>query len=305
MHVFQRLPVFFRAYFSTCRVYKLGLSVILFPCAAAFAQHNPEWSSIDLRIARADRVVIGHIASMGEASSSHQQSIVLAVDDTLKGQPVSQLPLTIGYDLWRQLDREKILCSACAPHSHRLLVTIRPMQSYADSVTDLDSASVFDVAGDLRMLPTGAAILQAAREEVRRSPGVLDSKYFFSWGPTETFMPDTPFHRWTVYVPVDERQEKLAHQMLTSERPPAEVVGPYANDRTNAVLVLAFFRSAENLQLLKSLLNDPQIEHAAIGQLDYPIRAAAYSVLSRWGVDVSKPVTLVKIQEPWNGKMPG
>jgi hypothetical protein len=213
----KRLSIFVRAYFPISRIgFKLGLSVILFPCTAAFAQRNPEWSSIDLRVAQADRVVIGHIASMGEASGSAErndcrQPIVLAVDDTLNGQPVSQLPLTIAYDVCRQLDREKTLCSTCAPHSHRLLVTIRPMQSYADSVTDLDSASVFDVSGDLRVLPTGAAILQAAREEARRSPGVLDSKHFFSWGPTETFMPGTPFHTGTVYVPVDERQEKLAH----------------------------------------------------------------------------------------------
>jgi len=53
------------------------------------------------------------------------------------------------------------------------------------------------------------------------------------------------------------------------------------NDRANAALVLGFFRSPENVQLLKWLLDDPQIEHDVLGQLDYPVRAVAYGVLSQ------------------------
>jgi hypothetical protein len=287
----------------------LALSSILLTSATALAQLNPVWTSIDLKVAQASHVVIGHIAEMGEASGSaerneRQQSIVLVVDETLKGEYVSRLPLAIGHDRWQQLDREKILCSTCAAHTHRLLVTIRPMQDHPSSVTDLDNDSAFDVSGDLRVLPTGDAILLSAREEVLRSPGVVDEKTYFAWGPSQTFMPGTKFHGYTVYVPVDERQESLAHQVLQSQPAPAGVTRDRKNDRAIAALALGFFRSPENVQLLKSLLDDPQIEHDAMGQLDYPVRAVAYGVLSRWGVDVPKPVTRVKIQEPWDGKKP-
>src|ERR1017187_9267552 len=33
-------------------------------------------------------------------------------------------------------------------------------------------------------------------------------------------------------------------------------------------------------------------------------RTPGHGVLTQWGVDVPKPLTQVKIQEPWNGKMP-
>jgi hypothetical protein len=292
-----------------CRAVLLALSFILFTPATALAQLNPVSASIDLTVAQAGHVVIGHIAEMGEASgnaerSERRQSIVLAVDETLKGEYVSRLPLVIAYELWEQLDRGKILCSTCAAHTHRLLVTIRPMEDHPSSVTDLDSHSAFDVSGDLRVLSTGDAILQAAREEVRRCPGVVGEKDYFIWGPSVAFMPGTPFHGETVYVPVDERQETLAHQVLDSERVPAGVTRVRENDREEAASVLGHFRSPENVQLMKSLLNDPQIEHDVMGELDYTVRAVAYRVLRQWGVDVPQPVTRVKIQEPWDGLVP-
>jgi hypothetical protein len=287
----------------------LALSSILLTGTTALAQINPVWTSIDLSVAWADRVVVGRIEEMGEASGAaerndRRQSIILAVDETLKGEPVSRLPLVIGYDLWQQLAGEKVLCSACAAHTHRLLVTIGPMQDHPSGVTDLDRDSVFDVSGDLHVLSTGDAILQAAREEVLRCPGVLDGEKYFAWDPSETFMPGTTFHQYTVNVPVDERQESLAHHFLDSEPVPTRVIGARGNDRAQAALVLGFFRSPENLELMKSLLHDPQVEHDVLGQLDYPVRAVAYRVLSKWGVDVPKPIVQVKIQEPWNGKAP-
>jgi hypothetical protein len=75
-------------------------------------------------------------------------------------------------------------------------------------------------------------------------------------------------------------------------------------NRDQAAFVLGFFRSPEIIELLKSLLHDPQVEHSAQGQLDYSVRAVAYGVLAKWGVDVRKPIVRVKIQEPWNGKVP-
>ena len=253
----------------------LSLVLILLFSGAVSAQRNPVWTSIDLLVAQADRVVIGRIADMGEAHGRHQP-IVLAVEETLKGEPVSRLPLDVEGVMWQRLDRGKVLCSTCAEHTHRLLFTVGHWQNYPRTVNvvDLDDPSVVDVTGDLRLLTTGGDIAQAAREEVRRSPGVFDDKQIFEWGqPSNSFLTGTRLHGLTIYVPVDERQEQLAYRVLASQRTPTSVVGANANDRANAVRVLAFFRSAENIRLVKSLLDDPQIEHAAMGQLDYPSAA--------------------------------
>jgi hypothetical protein len=293
------------------RIKSIGISVALglLLSGTSAAQHNPEMSSIDLRVAQADRVVVGRISSMGEATGSAElntrhQSIVLAVEQTLKGEPVDRLPLDVDGDLWRRLDQGKVLCGTCAERTHHLLVTVGHWQDYPQivDVIDLDDSSVIDVSGDLRLLRTGADILQSARDEVIRCPGRLDDKQVFHWGPSDTFMAGTPFHGYTIYVPIDERQEQVAHEVLGSQSAPAGIgsgsVDWYANDRPNSVLALAFFRSEQNIRLLRSLLNDPEIEHLGMGQLDYPVRAAAYKVLSQWGVDAPKPVTIVKIQEP-------
>jgi hypothetical protein len=285
-------------------------TVIVSLSATAYAQQHPVWSSVDLLVAQADRVVIGRIAEMGEASGNaelneRRQPIVLAVEETLKGEPVSRLSFNAAPDLWSKLNHGKLLCGTCAEHSHRLLVMVGHRQNYPQNVNaiDLDASSVSDVTGDLRLLATGAAIVQAAREEVRRCPGVLDDKQVARWGPSDTLMNGMVFHSYEVYVPVDERQEKLAHKVLSTQPAPTEMSGYHTNDRWNAVKVLAFFRSPQNIKLLRSLLNDPQIEHAAIGSLDYPIRELAYRVLLQWGIDVPQP-TRLKIQEPWDGKMP-
>ncbi len=72
-------------------------------------------------------------------------------------------------------------------------------------------------------------------------------------------------------------------------------MGRISNDRVAAVRTLASFQSGANERLLRNLLNDPQRDHYAQGQLDYTTREAAYEVLKKWGVAVAKPVLIEKL----------
>jgi len=76
--------------------------------------------------------------------------------------------------------------------------------------------------------------------------------------------------------------------------------------RLAGVQALVHFKSRDNIALLKPLLADPTLwgqwsANAEGNKLErfYPIRKAAYEVLSKWGVQVEKPVIVItKIGPP-------
>jgi hypothetical protein len=75
------------------------------------------------------------------------------------------------------------------------------------------------------------------------------------------------------------------------------------NRRVAGVKELGHFKSAANLELLKSLLDDPGFQVWQVYRLvwepkrHYVVRKAAYEVLRDWGVAVSEPVTEERL--PW------
>ena len=101
-------------------------------------------------------------------------------------------------------------------------------------------------------------------------------------------------HRW-VYCSfnlwVDENLEKHARQWIKSKDKVHRLLGAYA---------LIYFKSEENAQVLKSLLNDPgkwgkPLPVPVGGYHDrfesgYIVRAEAWHILHAWGYDVQRPV---------------
>jgi len=82
--------------------------------------------------------------------------------------------------------------------------------------------------------------------------------------------------------------------------------------RLAGVQALVHFKSRDNIALLKPLLADPTLwgqwqANAEGTKLErfYPIRQAAYEVLSGWGVNVEKPVIVItKIRTPSHAPPP-
>lgn len=168
---------------------------------------------------------------------------------------------------------------------------------------------------ELRALDRPDDVLKAAREAAREGPaGILTLDV--PRGIMERSGRSGDANR--LGVPVDRRLEVLARRLIASpgdfyssaDLPPPE------NDagrkeraswirvdqdrlRHEGVKALRPFRSEANIALLRPLLDDPTAwgrttqEEGRVIDLgrEYPIRKAAYEVLSAWGVAVAKPVT--------------
>src|SRR5262249_6130026 len=100
-----------------------------------------------------------------------------------------------------------------------------------------------------------------------------------------------------VAVPVDAALEKRALKNLKSD------------DlwlRSEAATALRYFKSEENVKLVKALLGDPATaitlhaaSNAGIEVLDFRVRRKAFETLSYWGIEAQKPVleeTLTKLE---------
>jgi hypothetical protein len=99
-------------------------------------------------------------------------------------------------------------------------------------------------------------------------------------------------------VPVDSRLERLARGLIVaSERfaPGSEARHDRDRLRVEGVKAVRYFRSAANIDLLKSLLDDPfvVVHIAPDGSRArvYEVREEAYEILRSWDVDVRQPVT--------------
>jgi hypothetical protein len=272
---------------TTCRWSWLGIVLVLGAALPLCAQHNPEAASLDYIVANADQVIVGRIVEVGSATrdnyGEYQQQIVLAVEETLKGDRDQRLPLVLAHDLWRpQFDAELPLSDPAGSSflPHRLLVAVRKKSAYPPEVdaVDLDSDKLSVVTADLELLSNSVDIVQAAKAEVRRIPVRPKEGEYFNWLPMHDYdsLKGTHYDGCGIYVPVDKRLEDRALALL---RAPNETLEDIGHTHSMAVEALRFFRSDENIRLLTGLLSAP----------DNSTRQAAYGVLKGWGLDVTAP----------------
>jgi Leucine-rich repeat (LRR) protein len=140
-------------------------------------------------------------------------------------------------------------------------------------------------------LRTAAAVIQAATEVVRLMPpgvkrintaalrfppGTLDAGSGYDYSTTR------------LRVPVNDHLERRARAILRGE----------SNfDRADAVDALRYFKSEENIRLMKSLLTDSAKafnryadQNGGVQVEFYFVRERAYEVLTGWGIDVPEPI---------------
>lgn len=84
---------------------------------------------------------------------------------------------------------------------------------------------------------------------------------------------------WLI-VPLNDRLQAIARDWLKSKEIDFRVEGANA---------LKHFKSDDNIQLLKRLLEDPGSRSSGKAKT-YPVRQAAFAVLKEWGVQVKPPV---------------
>jgi hypothetical protein len=258
----------------------------------------------------------------------HNYTFTLTVDEVLKGNiPRKPLEFTLNYVskweelekwaderasfLWFLTDSEKAygtnLFLALNPPNSILLVPTLPARKDYRAFSGFPHEN--DYAMDMTLLTNGDDIFARAQAFTKKR---RDTRQFHSIYLPESSSSDHSYFSAYLSVPVEPSLEKTAKHLIAapedfissadiergkSRNEPNPVPRWRADLRADGVDALQYFKSAENIKLLKSLLDAPDcwmINNWSTKYLDtktYPVRKNAYEVLKGWGVEVPKPIT--------------
>ncbi|HSY18533.1 MAG TPA: discoidin domain-containing protein [Candidatus Acidoferrales bacterium] len=313
-----------------------ALALIGFVLSAMPAKAQPGGdtihTSLEARILQARAVFRGTITNVSDTilhdipsaptNVSHNYTFTLTVDEVLKGTPPRQ-PLTFTVNhvaRWLELERsatahgsflwfvdgsEKTIghdfFAGLNPPS---FVYLGPPLVWQENEGGFDlRTEIYDM--DLTLLTNPQQILARARAFARKrtSAATLHRIYL-----PEHSTSDHYFSSSYLVVPVGPGLEKTAKHLLaapgdfiTRTNEPDLIPQWRCDLRTDGVDALQYFKTAQNIELLKSLLADPdcwmirtylaQHRELNVTNKTYSVRSKAYDVLHGWGVDVPKPVT--------------
>jgi hypothetical protein len=260
-----------------------------------------EWMAADSTLIVRGTVIAEHKSEQPEGFVWH--TVAFRVDETLKGEHRSALRFivqtnTIDKEIGRWRDERRPLL-AFLDDSPRVVARwhsrkwaryrFAPRTGYRKgSLLELGREGAPSAyALDLRALARSEPILEATRNAIH---GPSSTATLFS----HSFMiPGDGLKRLT--VPVDSRLEAQARRWVASNDKDTRVLG---------VSALVYFRSDENAEILRGLLNDPATweQHLVSGAVErrervFAVREEAYSVLDAWGYHVSHPVTRIPLPD--------
>lgn len=315
----------------------LLLTGLLIGAVMAHAQPlSITYQSLELRVAQAEAVYRGTVSNRTavfvEAPDSlfggyredgtkrpdgyMRHTITVTVDEVIKGKPLKTLSLVqdISFDdkriaqwaeshtaflwfnggsAWSNLGAFSPLTNA--PH----WITIRldkPVPAEAGWSTDSPIYSM-----DFTHLTDSKEMLARVRTLAKSQKSVAQThkfQFFPESRSVEAFA--------SLEVPVDASLEKQARRMIASPNSflrakpePTAADWMRCNIRCSGVDALRHFKSARNIKLLKSLLNDRDYSLSASDQpalngtlvRHYVVRTRAWEILKSWGFDVPKPVS--------------
>lgn len=259
----------------------LTFLMLLLAASLGAAQPGPAWAeSLEVSVANSRAIVVGRLVSLSPLDGIgfvHEGEI--QVEETIKGQKLATVPLPLAI--------HHSVPETWMAQSRRLLVFISDHPTSV--VLDKD---VFAVTADLRVIRNPEALLREVRRlaKLGASPG----ETFRRWAP-RAIAKSLPGRMQTgmgmqITVPLDRRLEAIARRSLLDKS------YREALPRDQAVAVLSHFRTRENLELFKSLLDDQTVSlqtsagnNMGHGRRVFSTRAAAYETLTNWGVQVPKP----------------
>jgi hypothetical protein len=219
--------------------------------------------SIDSTVAMFEQVFVGRIVEIGtpttDGKSVAMQPVVFAVEEVLRGERTKRIALP-------DFTYPTATLTGWQSHSNRLLIAVNHGAPSVSAVIDLDADSLEVWSADFVLIKKAADVIQAAKDEIRRTP--TDSPR----SPNVQMRPPRGDLYLRLTIPADERLERRAHAILG---------GGDGWSREEAVEALKYFKSNENIRLLKSLLEDSDIK----------VGRKAYEVLTGWGVSpVNHPI---------------
>jgi hypothetical protein len=244
--------------------------------------------SIDLRVIRADRAMVGTVADFKETGKRDTRLVTFDVGEALKGITSRQLTGPVNVSA-RDLTRWK-------KQKHRILVADVPGETSME-IIDLNEPGFAAVSSELKILRDPPSVIAAAREALALHPTNTSIRSFNVPAPqTEAFKVVQNQHifpnvYWNgeIKVPVDINLEQRALAWARSRQ---------VQERAAAARMLSFFKTEANETLLRTLLQDPGRTVKSEAQFNnaveigvYPVREAAFDVLTKdWKLSVAAPV---------------
>lgn len=296
----------------------------LFLLAGAFAQRHPIWSSVEAYVSGVDTVYYGSVTAVGPLEAQRNDGVIpfeleVAVKEVLKGEKVKSFKV-LQYTWKGGQEREKWLALKgkgtlwfIGPDkvgerfvgAHTLPVEPYPKDMYSEGWGNLTM--------DFQVLRSGQATLDHARAFVREFNGRSKSSVGLMFIPRLSGRQvENHIAAGELIVPVCPRLESIARRMIKSPQtilPSREAVPHLSRSQYDefwaidigtlkrmGVQCIESFKSKDNIDMLRGLLQDPFIEADFKNDFRsqvYSVRRTAYEVLTKWGVKVAKPNWMV------------
>lgn len=220
------------------------------------------YTTIELLTEEAKSVYVGKVIAIdrppGVSSDSQQRTVVIEVAQTLKGTATERFSFN---DPDTRLTAWEKSGASLMFFFGRGGGTVAPMR-----IIDLADIGVAGISENLVVLNKPEQLIQAVQTAALRTPQPSAQEMMLSLPPSIATGPGWPQVEPVVF-PVDIHLEQLAYSILRKE--------PGDSYRAEAVEALSFFKSDENIRLLRSLLSRPS---------DGKTCAAASRVLTDWGI---------------------
>ena len=240
--------------------------------------------SVEYLSANSDSIALAKLVEFKDSGQegTGQRELTLLVERTLKGPHEKKIRIE-SYEVPSKLETWK-------REAHALLV-FRSSDNFAEPehVVDLVDDDLTMLTKGFQILDQKEQVLQKVQESLAEMPGVKRVQAINLEIPPEVTSETTWLnaHGALVTVPVDRDLEKVAREYCKSDR--------YSH-RCKGVRALRYFRSPENIKIVKGLLNDPDwgyLRHAeqneGVEVRYYGVRAEAFDTLEYLGIDVKQP----------------
>lgn len=234
----------------------------------------PTVVSVDAAVLNAEYVFVGRIErQLTEGSTTFAANVAAKVETRLKGEvsDVTQTLITAPESSlmeWRARGSRLLFIDGAQP-------------------IDLSTSNLMVFTAQPAVLRQPEQVIQAARDAIRRHPGVTRINTGLRPIPAipSELAKKNKLLAVALVVPADEALERWALRGLRSRAP---------SQRSQAALVLRHFPSDANVARLKALLADPGLVlcEPAPGEKErkfYTVRKSAYETLVAWGLKPEQP----------------
>ncbi|WP_425395605.1 hypothetical protein [Aeoliella sp.] len=271
---------------NTRRLPVVVVGFLLFAVGRATAQPlGFTTESLESLVINADRVLVAKIVEVRDdpiPGGSKRPRITIEIEETLKYPLFEERHDKLGLFVEHPTTGFKEF----EERSSRLLVAHRDDEPFSPRLIELAPGKTEVFLSDFTLLHEPEAVVEAAREIIRRAPTNVRQLHTFRLVIPQETLAETkngPYLQLT--VPVDEQLQERAIGFLDSKT---------YTKRSEAARILRYFKSDANIDRLRTLLDDPGYGWMADNKGNrskyYGVRNAAYETLKAWGVEVERPV---------------